>query len=247
MRQFWRVIYPILIYFAITVAAVLISFTTDAVFNTLFAGLFAIPVLGYLFWKDQRMRGISLLTGGLSGKMMVFTVLLGMTASLAVNNLISISRLGDLFPGFSEVSVELYSPPLWLQIAAIGLVIPAAEELVFRGLGFARLRDETGFWRAAVVSSLIFGIYHGNVVQFVYALILGLMMCWIYEQTGSLLGPVFFHQAANLLSVVFTEIFGETEVLNSGMSFYMITVAAVLLMLLIIREIKKNIHKEGLT
>ncbi len=242
MRQFWRGIYPLLIYFAMTVVAVLVMFffTTDAVTDTLLGAIFTIPVLGYFLWKDQKMRGKTLLAGGLSLPMLGLTILFGMTACIAVNNLISISRLGVLFPGFMEISEELYSPPLWLQFLALGLVIPVAEELVFRGLGFARFRDSQNFWKAAVVSSLIFGIYHGNVVQFVYAFLLGMMMCWIYEQTGSFLGPVVFHQTANTLSVAITEFASENEAFGSGISLYLITLASIAMTLLVIREIKRR-------
>lgn len=240
MRQFWRVLYPILIYTTITMVVVLVSGEADSLINTLLAALAAVPVLGYLFWNEQRMRGKTLAAAGLSGGMTAYVILFGMTACIAANHLISISRLAIWFPGFSEVSEALYSPPLWLQIIAIGLVIPLAEELVFRGLGFARLRDGQGFWRAAILSSLIFGLYHGNVVQFVYAFILGLAMCWLYEITGSFLAPVLFHQAANLFSVVVTELAGEESgAFGMGISLYIRTLAAILLTLLVIREIKK--------
>lgn len=241
MKMIWRVLFPILIYTVITAVVVigLMLFTSDAVVYTLAAALFTIPILGYFFQKDQKKRGKTLFAGGLSGKMMVFIILFGMAACVAVNNMISISRLSLLFPGYSQVSEILYNPALWLQIVSIGLVIPAVEELIFRGMIFAVLRERQSFWRAAIISSLIFGIYHGNMVQFVYAFVLGLMLCWVYEQTDSILGSVVFHQSANLLSVAVTAVMGESEAFGQGISLYLITIAATGMAVFAVREIKR--------
>ena len=248
MRHVWRVLYPILIYFAITVVVLMLSPWEDAVINTMLAALVTIPVLGRIFHREQLMRGKSLLAGGLSGKQLAGTVVFGMSACIALNNIISISNLALYFPGFEAVSMALYSPPLLLQIVAIGLVIPVVEELIFRGLGFARLRDICGFWPAALVSALIFGLYHGNVVQFVYAGFLGFALCWVYEQTGSFLAPVVFHQAANLVSVLFTSVLGEEyEAFGRGISLYIITLAAFALAVLAAIEMKKSARKEELS
>lgn len=246
MRQFWRLIYPILIYFFLSALILLVTGSEDPVFNTMAGALVTIPVLGVIFQKEQKMRGKTLFAGGLSGNMALLVLLLGMTACIAVNNMISMSGLTILFPGFEEVSEQLYNPPLGLQLLAVGIVIPIAEELVFRALGFARLRDGLGFWSSALISSLVFGLYHGNVVQFVYAFILGLAMCWLYERSGSFAAPVLFHQTANLLSVVITAFAEEHEVFNSGISFYIMTVVTAVFALWVIRMIKRMTRKEGL-
>lgn len=47
----------------------------------------------------------------------------------------------------------------------MGIVAPAAEEMIFRWLIYLRLRDWLKMPVAAVISGLIFGIYHGNIVQ----------------------------------------------------------------------------------
>lgn len=252
MRHIWRIIYPMLIYFGITVVVSVVvlmtSLTGDVVIITLLSALAAIPVLGWIFRREQWMRGKALLAGGLSMEQASLTIVFGTASCIAINNLIGISKLSVLFPGYAKVSEALYSPPLLLQIIAIGLVIPVVEELIFRGLGFARLRDICGFWPAALVSALIFGLYHGNVVQFVYAGFLGLALCWVYEQTGSFLAPVVFHQAANLVSVLFTSVLGEEyEAFGRGISLYIMTLAALAVMVLAAREMKKSARKEELS
>jgi hypothetical protein len=53
-----------------------------------------------------------------------------------------------------------------------------------------------------VLSAAIFGLLHFNVVQFVYAAILGIFLAFIYEKTGFLLMPVLAHIAANIAAII---------------------------------------------
>lgn len=54
---------------------------------------------------------------------------------------------------------------LLMMIFWMGIIAPAAEEMIFRWLIYLRLRDWLKLPVAAVISGLIFGIYHGNIVQ----------------------------------------------------------------------------------
>ena len=51
----------------------------------------------------------------------------------------------------------------------------------------------------------MFGLYHGNVVQAIYASILGCLMAILVEISGSLWASILFHMGANLISVLFSE------------------------------------------
>ena len=46
---------------------------------------------------------------------------------------------------------------------------------------------------------------HWNVVQFLYAGILGLLLAWLLERTGFLYAPVLAHIGANVMAVVRSE------------------------------------------
>ena len=88
------------------------------------------------------------------------------------------------------------------------------EELIFRGQAFCLIRDRFG-WRTAVfLSALLFGLYHGSVVQGVYAFFLGLGAAWLLQRFGTLLAPWLFHMAANLISVLLEHFSGQLAFLN---------------------------------
>ncbi|MCI9164246.1 MAG: CPBP family intramembrane metalloprotease [Lachnospiraceae bacterium] len=111
--------------------------------------------------------------------------------------------------GYRQSGRILYGPPLMVQLACMGILIPLGEELVFRGLLYGRLRQELPFWKAAAVSALCFGLFHGNLIQGVYAGLLGMFLAAVFEHGQSLWGCWLFHSAANIAAIFLTHILGE--------------------------------------
>ena len=124
----------------------------------------------------------------------------GMAAALALglNILMAFLQLDRFSETFREVSRAQADVPLWLGIVLYGLAAPFSEELVFRGIIYGKARDIFGAPAAMVFSGLIFGIYHGNLVQGIYAAFLGTVLAWTMEHTGTLLAPMIFHGIGNI-------------------------------------------------
>ena len=106
------------------------------------------------------------------------------------------------FTGYRKAAAVLYSPPLWFQMLAMGVVISGAEEVVFRGFIYKAFRKRCGFPVSAVISSLIFGMYHGSLVQGTYAFLVALVLAFGMERYGTVLVPWVIHGSANLTSVL---------------------------------------------
>ena len=75
---------------------------------------------------------------------------------------------------------------------------PLAEEILFRGVIFYRLRKVTYLWVAALISAIFFALFHGNLMQGLYALVMGFVICICMDYGGSFLYALLFHMAANL-------------------------------------------------
>lgn len=206
----WRVWYPLMIYSltglgtaAMMQAAGFFPYGRDAVLNTAAAAVITMIPLGILYRRTRRgaeNRNFDIRAG-------VWTVIAGIGGCFFVNNMIILTGLTS--EAYAKARTLLYEPPFGMQAAAVGILIPAVEELIFRGLGYYRMRRKLSFFGAAFISAIYFGWYHGNIVQGVYAFCIGLLLAGVYEVYNSLLAPVCLHAAANMSSVLFTRLVSE--------------------------------------
>lgn len=166
-----------------------------------------LPFFSYFYKRDRKLYGGLHARQGekIPARQYGYVALAGVGLCVAANTILSWSNLGQIFDGYEEVAKSLYRNNLVFELLAMGLLIPLTEELLFRGLCFQRMRERMAFLPSALLSSLLFGVYHGNVMQGVYAGILGFGMCWVYEKYRSFAAPYVFHAAANIASVLITE------------------------------------------
>ena len=88
---------------------------------------------------------------------------------------------------------------------AVGILVPVAEELVFRGAVLRALMglfSDKWHWGAIAVSAAIFGIAHGNEAQFVHAFLMGLIIGWMYYRTSSIIPGILFHWVNNTVAYI---------------------------------------------
>ncbi|WP_329957457.1 HAD-IA family hydrolase [Novisyntrophococcus fermenticellae] len=121
---------------------------------------------------------------------------------LICNKLITASGIREIFLRYMEISENSYENQSWiLLVICIGVLASAGEELVFRGLIYLRAKSYFGLGWAVGISSALFGFYHGNTIQFLYTVALGILFAILYEKTGTLLAPITAHIAVNIFSV----------------------------------------------
>ena len=88
-----------------------------------------------------------------------------------------------------------------LTFLCTGFLIPFAEEVLFRGLMYKRLRRRFGVWACALTTAAVFGIYHGNVQQGIYAGLMGLFLAFLTEHFHTVTAAASVHIAANLTAL----------------------------------------------
>ena len=84
------------------------------------------------------------------------------------------------------------------NIACYALVVaPVLEEFLFRGILFRAMKGSFGVGPAVVISSILFGLVHQNVLSFVPLTFLGIILSLSYERTGDLRTCIFIHAFFN--------------------------------------------------
>lgn len=188
--------------------------------------LVAIPIFWWMFHKDNRIRRQMGMAepAKASPVKYVWIVILGVAACVALNNILTLSNLA-MISSYEETGANFYKVNIVAQIICLGILTPIAEELTFRGLIFKRLREVMNMKRAILISALIFGIYHGNLVQAVYGGVLGALLSYAYEKYGSIKAPILAHMVLNLTSVILSEIGGFSWMFEQPMRMGIATVA----------------------
>lgn len=159
------------------------------------------------------------------------TLLLAVTSSLGLNILLSLSGLIENAESYQEVAESQYGVPVLLGVILYGVISPLAEEILFRGILFNRLRREFSLGVSILLSALLFGFYHGNYVQGIYGTLLGMLMAYLYAADGHFRTPMLFHSAANLTVYLLAQEKGIHEqlfCLPVGVGLLAITAAGVI-------------------
>ena len=173
---------------------------------TVFTALLLIPVMTLLYRRDCRdeeyqnrnRRPLKLNT-------ILITTLAAAALCVLTNMIIMISGIEKLSGSYMETAEALYRPAFVFGLVGIGIIVPIMEEMVFRILVYKRMRRTMDVKKAVIMSALVFGIMHGNLVQFVFAFVIGIMLAYLYEISDNLIIPMAGHIAVNVTSLIFTE------------------------------------------
>lgn len=92
-------------------------------------------------------------------------------------------------------------------VFAVVILPPLVEETVFRGLILHYLKKGGArFWAANLIQAVLFGIYHGNLIQGIYAFCIGVLLGYLAERYSSLIIPVLVHALFNLFGTLGVEL-----------------------------------------
>lgn len=180
----------------------------EAVLNSTFAAFLYIVSLGLVIgipWlaKNRRVSLADLGFKGLPTWTDIFVTPAAFVIYLILSSLL-ILLASKIWPGFDldqvqDVGFEQLSKNFEYFLAFFTLVViaPVAEETLFRGYMYGKLRNSFPTWASALVTSLLFGILHGNPNLMVDTFALSIILCTLRESTGSLWAPVLLHMTKN--------------------------------------------------
>ena len=145
------------------------------------------PPLGVRGWLTLLVIAFGCMTlGGLAGNRIMETLsaVTGKDYAFALSSMVS-------------------ETPAWFTGICVCICAPLGEELLFRKLLIDRTRGY-GDTTAILLSGVLFGLFHGNLFQFFYAFLVGLVLAYVYTRTGRYLPCVAMHAAINFMGSVVT-------------------------------------------
>ena len=113
-------------------------------------------------------------------------------------------KIFELFPWFQanqtqDVGFSHYLVGVDRALAFVALVIfaPVFEEILFRGWLFGHLKNTTGKKLAIILTSIIFGIAHGQWNVGINVFCLSIILCCLRDLTDSIYASILLHMIKN--------------------------------------------------
>lgn len=176
------------------------AFFSSQNFSEIYSNVFALcGIVVFGFWYAKQFHGFAepsvsktapakllLEIACLVPLLQILTSLItGFVASLFPQWLAEYQKLMNL-AGFDN------SPSLLLILYAV-FFGPIEEELVFRGVTLSSAKRALPFWAANLMQAVLFGIFHMNMIQGIYAFCIALFFGYVCEKSGSIFFSIFLH------------------------------------------------------
>ncbi len=187
--------------FLLTFLVAKYNFTLGMVSNILISeAMLIVPTFFILLFSKEKVAET------LSIRKIKWSTVFGVVAfTLASSPLITLINLASqLFVEntVSESSDYFLSIHPLLLIFFVGVLAPVCEEVVFRGAIFKGMKNEGNVFKAILASGLLFGLLHMNINQASYAFVIGILLGFLVEATGSIFSSILFHVLVNTTNVV---------------------------------------------
>lgn len=200
-----RILEPVLIhYLAVNLTGMIChaaGLPVDTALLTTIAAVLVLPLFLQMKKRDDQVRdGSKRCVPSLMDDIKI--VILGVASNLAWTYVLNLMLVHFQFS--NEVQERLFAGQFPVQLVGIGILVPIMEEVMFRGLVYNRLKDYNKKWMSMLVSCVMFSLYHGNLVQILFAFPMSMLITAVYEKYDDLRAPVCFHVAVNVSSVLIT-------------------------------------------
>ena len=136
---------------------------------------------------------VGLMVGGLVLNIIVSFLVVRFVPEYSNITVNTIKSLGEVYP--------------FILFVNLGFIAPIVEELLFRFLVYHSL-EEFGTVVATIISSTLFGLMHGNLVQMIYALCFGIIFCMINKSHKSMTPSIIMHCTINCFTTYYAIVTG---------------------------------------
>ncbi|HEY9062510.1 MAG TPA: type II CAAX endopeptidase family protein [Pseudobacteroides sp.] len=153
-------------------------------------------------FKNFNFNRINMKTIGL---LIISAVLMQFFLSTLVSYVVQIDGFSNMVTQYTEITEPLMLGNVLIVIIVMGIVTPIFEEFFFRGIIYNELRKNLPVVVALIIQAVIFAAFHGNIIQAIYTIILGVLLALIYNWYKSILSPIIFHLGFNISGIVLSK------------------------------------------
>lgn len=193
------VLFPVMIHFLALQCGILLGGSEwDGTLRASFAAIVTLPFMWNAYRNDRAMWKKD------KKNIAWYAIPLTMAGACILNQVLS-SLIFMITAGFgfsNAAQEELLAGEFLMQIIGLGILVPFVEEILFRGLVYGKLERYLSPGTAVIVGAALFAIYHGNIIQMLFAFPMGITLNLLYRHYGGLLMPFLFHASSNLGAVL---------------------------------------------
>jgi membrane protease YdiL (CAAX protease family) len=137
----------------------------------------------------------------------IFGVCAGLSSHAIIVLAIGLLATSDMFAAKmqeyeSQMAFAVPDGNMLASLLGIGIIVPIVEEIMFRGMVSHELKPVFRALPAIAIQGALFGIYHMNLIQGLYAAPLGIFFGYIAYKSRSIWPAVAAHIAMNSLSLI---------------------------------------------
>lgn len=205
-NRIWQIVYPLGAYYALysvlyTVFKKIFANVASPLFWLGVASALTIPFIYGIYKQMPIIRNPHPFDKDVIMKEILY--ILGIvTLGVLLNVVITHTPLMEQSEGFAKANEVFQADSLLTKVFTNCICIPILEELVYRGIIAGQLLVWRGTVVAMMISSLLFGAMHFNLVQFLYAFLVGLALAYVYTKTNKLWIVIIAHGLTNFAVVM---------------------------------------------
>ncbi len=266
-RKTWDILSPAVYYYVVyNIAFILLAFIVNLILDTsvgarlqsldgyeavmkallnslamLFGTLPLIPLL-----KGQLYRN-KYLDAGPKAKPAAYliTIVIAFASSVGLNILLILTGFVGKSESYKQVAERQYGVAFGIGLFIYGVISPIVEEIVFRGLIYNRMKKYYPIWLSVIVSALLFGAWHGNLVQAIYGSCMGVLLAYTYEKFKDFKVPCVFHAIANISVYTITYNSGLYQAIVRSYNAVVLIVISVVMIVLIEKKLLNAVLYES--
>ena len=171
-----------------------------------------VVIMGYFFnkmfmqSKSYSLKGRSSNIGYTLGGVVLFSIGMEYVSIYLLNS------VGSAIPEWmAEYEQVLESAGLMGDVSPLMIVYalilgPICEELIFRGVTYHSAAKVMPYYWAIIVQAILFGAFHMNHLQSLYAFVLGLGLGYIMYLYDNIIITILIHMAYNIIGTVLSEL-----------------------------------------